>query len=197
VGAPVVAVRYVAVACVRAAEVGRDRRYVVAGRRHELPVVCAQVARLCGVQTPRAMAPRLALAGSGVIELTDRLRRRPSLVTPRGTRVLLDMNRQWISSARASRTRGYLSGDRRNTERRGVMVRAARPHFNGSSRDCWSITATRKPAKPTTERAERTRSAGKVGSGAVGAMCSRAPRRQLGRTIWRCRRSDVTGPVRW
>jgi dihydroflavonol-4-reductase len=101
VGAHVVDVRDVAVACVRAAEVGRDRRYVVAGRRHELPVVCAQVARLCGVQTPRAMAPRLALAGSGVIDLTDRLRRRPSLVTPRGTRVLLDMNRQWISSARA------------------------------------------------------------------------------------------------
>lgn len=94
-------VRDVAVACVRAAELGQDRRYVVAGRRHQLPAVCAQIAGLCGVPAPRAVAPWLALAGSGVIQLTDQLRHRPALVTTRATRVLIDMDHQWISSARA------------------------------------------------------------------------------------------------
>lgn len=101
VAAHMVDVRDVAVACVRAAELAQDRRYVVAGHRHELPAVCTQIAELCGVPAPRAIAARLALAGSGVFELVDRMRHRPALVTRRGTRVLLDMNRQCISSARA------------------------------------------------------------------------------------------------
>jgi dihydroflavonol-4-reductase len=101
VSAHIVDARDVAVACVRAAEVGHDRRYVVAGRRHELPAVCAQIARLCGAPAPRTLAPRLALAASGVVQRADRLRHRPPLVTTRGTRVLLEIDRQWISSARA------------------------------------------------------------------------------------------------
>jgi dihydroflavonol-4-reductase len=101
VGAHIVDARDVAAACVRAAQLGHDRRYVVAGRRYELPAVCAQIAQLCGAPAPRTVAPRLALAGSAVVQRADRLRHRPPLVTTRGTRVLLDMDRQWISSARA------------------------------------------------------------------------------------------------
>jgi dihydroflavonol-4-reductase len=97
----IVDARDVAVACVRAAELGQDRRYVVAGCRHELPAVCAQIAQLYGAPAPRTVAPRLALAASGVVQQADRLRRRPPLITQRGTRVLLDMDRQWISSVRA------------------------------------------------------------------------------------------------
>jgi dihydroflavonol-4-reductase len=47
------------------------------------------------------VAPRLALAASGLLQLADRLRGRPPLVTPRGTRVLIDGASQRISSARA------------------------------------------------------------------------------------------------
>jgi dihydroflavonol-4-reductase len=101
VGAHIVDARDVAAACVRAAQLGHDRRYLVAGRRYELPAVCEQIARLCGAPAPRPVAPRLALAGSGVVQRAERLRHRPPLVTTRGTRVLLDMDRQWISSARA------------------------------------------------------------------------------------------------
>jgi dihydroflavonol-4-reductase len=101
VSAHIVDARDVAAACVRAAQLGHDRRYVVAGRRFQLPAVCAQIAQLCGAPAPRAVAPRMALAGSRVIQRADQLRHRPPLVTTRGTRVLLDMDRQWISSARA------------------------------------------------------------------------------------------------
>jgi dihydroflavonol-4-reductase len=101
VSAHMVDARDVAAACVRAAELGEDRRYVVAGARHELPAVCAKIAELCDVPVPRPLAARIALAGSGVVQLSDRLRRRPALVTTRGTCVLIDMDRQWISSARA------------------------------------------------------------------------------------------------
>jgi dihydroflavonol-4-reductase len=101
VSAHIVDARDVAAACVRAAELGQHRRYVVAGHRHDLPAVCAQIAELCEAPVPRAVAARMALAGSGVVQLSDLLRRRPPLVTARGTRVLIDMDRQWISSARA------------------------------------------------------------------------------------------------
>jgi dihydroflavonol-4-reductase len=101
VSAHIVDARDVAHGCIRAAETGLNRRYLVAGNRHELPAVCAQIARLCGVEAPRAVAPRLALAASGLLQLADRLRGRPALVTPRGTRVLVDGDHQRISSARA------------------------------------------------------------------------------------------------
>jgi nucleoside-diphosphate-sugar epimerase len=97
----IVDARDVAHACVAAAEDGYNRRYLVAGDRHELPAVCAQIAQLCGVPAPRVVAPRVALAASGMVQLADRLRGRPPLVTPRGTRVLIAGDRQHISSARA------------------------------------------------------------------------------------------------
>ena len=101
VGAHIVDVRDVAAACVRAAELGQNRRYVVAGHRRELPGLCGQIAELCGAPVPRGVPAPVALAGASVVQLADRLRRRPPLVTARGTRVLIDMNRQWITSARA------------------------------------------------------------------------------------------------
>jgi dihydroflavonol-4-reductase len=101
VSAHIVDARDVAHACIRAAEAARNRRYVVAGTRHQLPAVCAQIAQLTGVPAPRAVAARLALAASGLLQLADRLRGRPPLVTPRGTRVLIDGAGQRISSVRA------------------------------------------------------------------------------------------------
>ena len=101
VRAHIVDARDVAHACVRAAETAANRRYVVAGERHELAAIGAQIAQLCGVSAPRAVAPRLAWATSALLQLADQLRGRPPLVTPRATRVLLDGNRQQISSARA------------------------------------------------------------------------------------------------
>ena len=101
VGVHLVDARDVAQACVRAAKVGLNRRYVVAGQRHELPAVGAQIAQLCGAPAPRPVSPRLALAASGLLQFTDRLRGRPPLVTPRATRVLIDSAAQRISSARA------------------------------------------------------------------------------------------------
>lgn len=100
VSAHIVDARDVAAACVRAAQLGQERRYVIAGRRYELPAVCAQIALLCGVAVLRTITPRPALAGSGVVERADRLRHQSPLMTTRGTRVLVDMDRQWIGSAR-------------------------------------------------------------------------------------------------
>ncbi len=93
--------RDVAYACVRAAQVGINRRYVVAGPRHDLPAVGVQIARLCTAPAPRPVPPRLALAASGLLQVADRLRGRPPLITPRATRVLIDSGAQRISSARA------------------------------------------------------------------------------------------------
>jgi hypothetical protein len=101
VSAHVVDALDVARACVNAAEAARNRRYVVAGQRHRLPEVCAQIAQLCGAPTPRAVAPKVALAASGLLQVADRLSGRPPPVTPRKTRALLDSDRQQISSARA------------------------------------------------------------------------------------------------
>jgi dihydroflavonol-4-reductase len=101
VSAHIVDVRDVAHACVQAATRAHNRRYVVAGQRQSLPAVCAQIAQLCGVATPRAVGPGVALATSGLLQLSDRLRGKPPLVTPRGTRVLLEANKQHISSLRA------------------------------------------------------------------------------------------------
>lgn len=99
--AHIVDARDVAHACVQAAGVAHNRRYVVAGQRQELPVLAAHIARLCGVPAPRPVSPRLALAASGPLQLVDRLRGRPALVTPRATRVLIDAASQQLSSARA------------------------------------------------------------------------------------------------
>jgi dihydroflavonol-4-reductase len=101
VSAHIVDARDVAHACVQAAARAHNRRYVVAGQRQSLPAVCAQVAQLYGVGAPRAVPPSVALAASGLLQLTDQLRGRASLVTPRGTRVLLEANKQHISSLRA------------------------------------------------------------------------------------------------
>ena len=79
----VVDARDVAYACVQAARAGLNRRYVVAGERHDLSALGAEIARLCGAPAPNVVAPRLALAASGLLQLTDRLRGRPPLVNPR------------------------------------------------------------------------------------------------------------------
>ena len=100
--------RDVAHACVRAAQVGLSRRYVVAGERHDLAAVGAQIAKLCGAPAPRPVSPRLALAASGLLQLADRLRGRPPLVTSRATRVLIDSAKQRISSARAQTELGVI-----------------------------------------------------------------------------------------
>jgi dihydroflavonol-4-reductase len=101
VGVHIVDARDVAYACVRAARIGLNRRYIVAGQRHELPAVGVQIARLCDAPAPRPVPARIALAASGLLQLSDRLRGRPPLVTPRATRVLTDAATQHISSARA------------------------------------------------------------------------------------------------
>jgi dihydroflavonol-4-reductase len=106
--AHIVDARDVAYACVHAAQASINRRYVVAGQRHDLPAVGAQIAQLCGAPTPRPVPPRVALAASGPLQLMDRLGGRPPLVTPRGTRVLLDGDRQRISSARAQSELGVV-----------------------------------------------------------------------------------------
>jgi dihydroflavonol-4-reductase len=97
----IIDVRDVAYACVQAAKAGLNRRYVVAGQRHDLPAVGAQIAQLCGAPAPRPVGPRLALATSGLLALADRLRGRAPLVTRRSTRVLVDAATQQISSVRA------------------------------------------------------------------------------------------------
>lgn len=101
VGAHIVDARDVAQACIRAAVARHNRRWVVAGDRHDLPAVCAHIADLHGVPAPNAISPRLAIAGSRVLMTVDRLRGRAPVATPRGTRALLEMDRQRISSARA------------------------------------------------------------------------------------------------
>jgi|SRR5271163_2703652 len=101
VKAHIVDARDVAHACVQAAQGMLNRRYLVAGQRHDLPSIAAQIARLCGVPAPRPVSPRLALAASGPLQLADRLRGRPPLVTTRATRVLIDAAPQQLSSARA------------------------------------------------------------------------------------------------
>jgi dihydroflavonol-4-reductase len=97
----IVDARDVAYACVRAAGIGLSRRYIVAGQRHNLPAVGVQIAHLCDAPAPRPVPARIALATSGLLQLADRLRGRPPLVTPRATRVLTDAATQRISSARA------------------------------------------------------------------------------------------------
>ncbi|MEN3359898.1 MAG: hypothetical protein V7637_3880 [Mycobacteriales bacterium] len=96
----VVDARDVAAACVRAAA-GRSDRYVVAGVRHSLPAICAQIAETVGTRPPRPLPGWAARSLVTVPELTDRLRRRPPASTRRGVRALIEADRRRISSARA------------------------------------------------------------------------------------------------
>lgn len=82
------------------------RRYIVAGPWQPLPAITAQIAAATGTAPPRAVPAALAMAGSAGLELAARLRRRQPPATRAGTRVLLESNRQHLTSQRAERELG-------------------------------------------------------------------------------------------
>lgn len=99
--------RDVADACLRAAARGRSgRRYVVAGRWHPLPAVCAEIASAVGRPAPRAVPVRATLAFTTLLEWQARLRRRPPIATRVGVRVLVEGDQIRYSSGRAERELG-------------------------------------------------------------------------------------------
>lgn len=107
VGHHVVDARDVADACIRAAAEGRNgRRYVVAGRWHSLPEVCAGIVSVTGCAVPRAVPAHAALAVSTVLEWQARIRRRPPIATRKGVTVLVEGHRARYSSARAEKELG-------------------------------------------------------------------------------------------
>jgi hypothetical protein len=67
------------------------------------PYLCGSIT---GARAPREVPTALAMAGSAVIELTARLRHHEPAVTRAGTRVLLEGNRQHLTSQRAERELG-------------------------------------------------------------------------------------------
>lgn len=99
--------RDVATACIRAAADGRSgRRYVVAGRWHSLPHVCAGIASVTGCPAPRTIPVAAALAFATALELEAKLRRRPPVATRTGVKVLVEGHRARYSSARAEQELG-------------------------------------------------------------------------------------------
>lgn len=107
-GNHVVDARDVAAACVRAAAVGESgRRYIVAGRYHELPELCAAVARATGGAAPRSVPAFAARLFATVMERQAKLRGRRPLITRSGVQALLDGGRP-ISSERAQRELGVV-----------------------------------------------------------------------------------------
>jgi len=78
----------------------------MAGPRQPLPAITAQIAAAAGAQPPRAVPAALAMAGSAGLELAAWPRRREPAATRAGTRVLLESNRQHLSSQRAERELG-------------------------------------------------------------------------------------------
>jgi nucleoside-diphosphate-sugar epimerase len=101
-GSQIVDARDVAAAAIRAITRGTHaRRYIVAGSWQLLPAITRQIATVAGTRAPHEVPAAAAMAGATVIELTARLRRRDPAVTRTGTRVLLEGNRQHLSSQRA------------------------------------------------------------------------------------------------
>ncbi|MFF4061498.1 NAD-dependent epimerase/dehydratase family protein [Streptomyces sp. NPDC001668] len=106
-GNHVVDARDVAYALVRAADQGEHlRRYIVAGRFQSLSDTCAAVARATGVQAPRQVPARAAIAFATVLETKAKLRGTAPVATREGVRALLDGDRTRITSARAERELG-------------------------------------------------------------------------------------------
>jgi hypothetical protein len=79
------------------------RRYIVAAPWQPLPAITAQIAAATGAPAPRQVTAALAMAGSAVIELAARLRRRQPAVTRAGTQVLLEGDHQHLTTRRAER----------------------------------------------------------------------------------------------
>jgi nucleoside-diphosphate-sugar epimerase len=82
------------------------RRYIAAGPWQPLPALTAQIAAAAGAPPPRAVPAALAMAGSAGLELAAWLRRREPAATRAGTRVLLESNRQHLTTQRAERELG-------------------------------------------------------------------------------------------
>jgi len=80
--------------------------FQMAGPRQPLPAITAQVAAAAGAQPPRAVPAALAMADSAGLELAAWPRRREPAATRAGTRVLLESNRQHLTSRRAERELG-------------------------------------------------------------------------------------------
>jgi nucleoside-diphosphate-sugar epimerase len=103
-GSQIVDARDVAAAAITAITHGAHaRRYIIAGSWQPLPAITREIAAATGAAAPRQVPSALAMAGATVIELTARLRHRDPPVTRTGTRVLLEGNRQHLSSQRAER----------------------------------------------------------------------------------------------
>lgn len=102
----VVDVRDVALACVRAASAPEAGRYVVGGRRHALPRLCAEVAAQTGVRPPRGVPVGLAMAAAAVMEAGARLTGGEPAATRSGIRTLRDGEARHVSSARAQQRLG-------------------------------------------------------------------------------------------
>ncbi|HEX9359773.1 MAG TPA: NAD-dependent epimerase/dehydratase family protein [Streptosporangiaceae bacterium] len=107
VGSHIADARDVARAAVTAISSGEHaRRYIVASSWQPLPVITSEIAAATGAPAPRPVPAALAMAGSGVIELAARLRGREPAVTRAGTRILLEGDRQHLTSQRAGRELG-------------------------------------------------------------------------------------------
>ena len=93
--------RDVAHASIRAISDGvHASRYIVASWQ-PLSAIGREVAAATGAPAPREVPAALAMAGTTVLEVAARLRRREPAVTREGTRVLLEGNHQHLTSARA------------------------------------------------------------------------------------------------
>jgi nucleoside-diphosphate-sugar epimerase len=94
--------RDVAAACVRALCDGVGlRRYIVAGVRWTLWEAGVEIARIVGARAPRALPARLTYPLAAAMELQAKLRRRPTVATRLGARILLERDRVRMSSQRA------------------------------------------------------------------------------------------------
>jgi dihydroflavonol-4-reductase len=110
VGSQIADARDVAAAAVRAITTGaHGRRYIVAGSWQPLSAITRQVAIAAGGPAPREVPAAMAMAGATAMELAARLRHRDPTATRAGTRVLLEGNRQYLTSQRAERELGVTS----------------------------------------------------------------------------------------
>jgi nucleoside-diphosphate-sugar epimerase len=107
VGSPIADARDVAAAAIRAIGSGaHGRRYIIAAGWQPLPAITGQIAAVAGVRAPRQVPAAMAMTGATVMELAARLRHRDPAATRAGTRVLLEGDRQHLTSQRAERELG-------------------------------------------------------------------------------------------
>jgi nucleoside-diphosphate-sugar epimerase len=115
-GNHVVDARDVADACVRAAVAGSGR-YIVAGVKRPLPEVAAAAARAVGVEPPRPVPPRVALAVVGLMERRARRRGIPPAATRQGVMTLIEGSSRHIDSTRVTDELGITFRDLDHTMR--------------------------------------------------------------------------------